>query len=160
MSEESSHSCRHVKADGIRCRASALAGSKYCFFHDPAKAPERRSAQRAGGEARSRGIAVLPEGTPDRPLETAADGMALLREVVNRVLNGKLNPKTATAIGYLINIFLRAVSQHDFEARVALLEEVGTDQRSSPVFPCTHDGSEQFDFRQKSEEGEDEESGQ
>jgi hypothetical protein len=135
MTHKKDRGCQKTKADGSQCEAGAITGSRFCYFHDPSKAHERLVAQRAGGRARSRGIAVLPEGTPDRPLETAADGMALLREVVNRVLTGKLNPKTATAVGYLLNIFLRALSQRDFEARLALLEDVAPDQRASPEAP-------------------------
>jgi hypothetical protein len=34
--------CEKTKRDGQRCRAMAIAGSQYCFFHDPATAKARR----------------------------------------------------------------------------------------------------------------------
>jgi hypothetical protein len=106
--------CQKIKQDGTQCKTRPLTGSRFCFFHDPGKAPERKAAQQAGGRARSRRMAVLPEETPDYPLATAMEGMALIGEVVNKVIRGDLDPKIATTIGYLISIAFRGFSQRGF----------------------------------------------
>ena len=40
--------CRHVKANGLRCRAIAMRGSAFCYFHSRSQQPARalRSADR------------------------------------------------------------------------------------------------------------------
>lgn len=37
--------CKARKQDGSKCEASALAGSEFCFFHDPSRSADRRAAQ-------------------------------------------------------------------------------------------------------------------
>jgi hypothetical protein len=43
--------CSAMTSEQLKCRAPALAGSEFCFFHDPTKAVERRDAQASGGPA-------------------------------------------------------------------------------------------------------------
>jgi hypothetical protein len=40
--------CESLRRDGTRCHARALAGSRFCFSHDPARAPEREAALTRG----------------------------------------------------------------------------------------------------------------
>jgi hypothetical protein len=112
--------CKQTKEDGTPCQTNAMAGSDYCFFHDPAKAAEREAAQRAGGSVGK--TAVLPPDTPDVPLASVADVIALLGRTVNQVRRGQIDPKVANAIGYLTATLLRALEQSDIEKRVAELE--------------------------------------
>jgi hypothetical protein len=47
-------SCAAITKDGAHCKASALVGSEYCYFHDPSPEAEeeRRETQiRAGRRA-------------------------------------------------------------------------------------------------------------
>src|SRR5262245_6837407 len=91
--------CEHTKPDGMRCRAGALPGSPLCYFHDPARAAQRRQGRRAGGKAATRKAAVLPADKPDLALATGRDAAAALGVIANRVLKGELDPKPAgTAI--------------------------------------------------------------
>lgn len=153
--------CKQVKTNGERCRAAVTEGSPFCFFHSPEKADARRSAQRAGGVARTRGSVTMKDATVECPLETAADGLALLGAVTQLLLQGKLEPKRATAVGYLVNIFFRGFSVHNLETRLALLEDVVKNQTAESVIPSAVDSSEQFDFERPSEEeGSDDESDQ
>jgi hypothetical protein len=159
MKDEQNGVCQEIKPDGAQCKARPLTGSSFCFFHEPSKARARLSAQRAGGIARIRGSAEISDGTPDRPLETGADGIALLAEVVNKVLKGKLKPKVGAAIGYLLNVFFRAHAQCDLEARLKVLEEVYEAQRSAAGYQDVPAWTgEQFDFQMKSEGANDEKS--
>jgi len=127
MKSESGRTCTYVKKDGQRCRACALSASLYCFFHDPGKGRERRAARRAGGIARSHPVATLPADSPDRSLATVKDVIALLRDAVNQALRGELNPKTATAVGYLSGILIRALEHHELERQVVELEAIANE---------------------------------
>jgi len=112
--------CKQTKEDGTPCQTNAMAGSDYCFFHDPAKADEREAARRAGGSVGK--TAVLPPDAPDVSLSSVANVIVLLGLTVNQVRRGQIDPKVANAIGYLTATLLRALEQGDIEKRVAELE--------------------------------------
>src|SRR5262245_13145882 len=79
--------CQQVRQDGTPCRATARP-SGFCFAHDPALAAKRTDARRKGGRERSRRAAVLPADTPDLPLSTVGDVVALLGQTLNQVRRG------------------------------------------------------------------------
>lgn len=125
--------CRAAKADGSRCRAAALPGSDFCFFHDPAKADERRAAQSFGG-SRNR-MKTLSADTPDMKIEDSKDVVKLISATINQVRKGEIDPRVANAIGYLANILIKAVEQGDLEGRIADLEAVMKARSNAPGLP-------------------------
>jgi len=122
-----SEQCKHVKADGTRCRARKVHASAYCFFHDPARAAERAAARQAGG--RKGKAAVLPPETPLLPVRTAGDVIELLGETIHQVRTGTLDPRVGNCIGYLSAIVLKATEQGEMEQRLAALEAIVAGQR-------------------------------
>ncbi len=70
--------CMYASPDGKKCGARRTAGSRFCFFHDPAKAEERAAARRAGGLKNK--PAVLPAKTPDLQLVSPQDVTRLIAE--------------------------------------------------------------------------------
>jgi hypothetical protein len=112
--------CSAVKTDGERCHAKALVGSSRCFFHDPESADERIAASRRGGE-KNRPV-TLPPDTPDFPLATANDASSLIGRTINQLLRGQIDPKIATAVGYLVTAKIKATDAGTLERRVAALE--------------------------------------
>jgi hypothetical protein len=48
--------------------------------------------------------------------------LSLLRDTVNRVLRGELDPKAATTVGYLAGLLIRAIEQQADDQRLAELE--------------------------------------
>ena len=65
MNNKGKGGCQTIRHGGRQCKAPAIAGSSYCFFHHPEKGRARKAAQQAGGIARSGRTAVPAEGTPD-----------------------------------------------------------------------------------------------
>ncbi len=124
--------CRHIKPDRSPCRANALHGSDFCFFHDPNSAAEREAARSSGGRERSRRAAVLPADTPDRPLASAADVTGLLAQTINQVRRGEIDPRISNAVGYLAGILLKAKEKDDLEQRMARLEAILARQQTNP----------------------------
>src|SRR5262245_12893118 len=120
MTRQTPLRCQEKKANGAGCMAYALAGSAFCFFHDPAKGAERTAARQAGG--RKHRAVVLPPETPDQPLATVADVVTLLAATINQVRRGALDPKVANTVGYLAALLLKALEESDLAARVAALE--------------------------------------
>jgi hypothetical protein len=116
--------CEHKKRDGERCGARALTGKNSCALHaEPARAAELGSK---GGRRRSMyRPSDLREFTAPK---TAADLRDLLAESIVEIRAGKLDPRIATAVGYLGASYLRALEVSDVEARLSTLE---TNQRSA-----------------------------
>ena len=46
--------CKHIKDDGKKCKAYKMAGSEYCYFHDPKLVKERLAAAARGGKLKAR----------------------------------------------------------------------------------------------------------
>jgi hypothetical protein len=103
--------CTSTKADGTSCRAAALPGSQFCFFHDPTRAAARRKAQSRGGQAHK--MATLPADTPAVKVEDGADVVKLLGVTINQVRRGEIDPRIGNTVGYLSNIVLTATKQCD-----------------------------------------------
>ena len=116
--------CIHRKSDGTPCKAKTLIGSDYCFFHDPNLAVERKAAQVSGGRERARRANVLPAGTPEMPVGTAADIISLIGDTINKVRRGELEVSLANSVGYLAAVVLRAHQRDDVDQRLARLESI------------------------------------
>lgn len=116
--------CQATTQDGTPCQAYAVAGSDYCFHHDPARAAERREARRRGGRARH-GRHIGPVG-PAEPvaLDTMADVAALLKCTIDDTLKLENSLQRARTVGYLANLFIKALEMAALERQVAALERV------------------------------------
>jgi hypothetical protein len=114
--------CKAITKDGTPCQAYALAGSDYCFHHDPAQSAQRCEARSKGGHARH-GRHVGPVGQAEPvELDTMADVAALLRHVINDTLKLENSLQRARTIGYLSGLFLKALDMAALEQRVIALE--------------------------------------
>jgi hypothetical protein len=127
--------CKAKKQNGTDCQAVPLPGSKYCFFHDPAKAEKRREAQSLGG--RHNHMRTLDTDAPDMKIETCHDTIPLLSETINQVRKGQIDPRVANAIGYLANVVIKAVEQSDIEKRIEEIEGIVKTNRPKPELTLT-----------------------
>lgn len=114
--------CKGVKPDGSDCQAATMPGSEFCFFHDPTKATERRSAQSHGGSQNK--VKTLPDAVPDVQVRDCEDVVKLLSETINQVRKGKIDPRVANAVGYLANVLIKAAEQGELEKRITEVEAV------------------------------------
>ena len=112
--------CQARTGDGSGCQAAALAGSDFCFFHDPDRADERREANAAGG--RQGKMKTLAADALDVRVESCQDVVRLISETINQVRRGELDPRVANAIGYLANVLIKAAERGDMEKRLEDLE--------------------------------------
>jgi hypothetical protein len=117
--------CAYRKKDGEPCKAYAREDDQFCFFHSPGSTRDRREAQKAGGTTRGRqNTAIAMREIPDNPLHNSADICGLLSTTINEVRSGRLQPRIATAVGYLANILLAAQEHGPLEDRLSRLETV------------------------------------
>jgi hypothetical protein len=109
--------CQATTQDGTPCQAYALAGSDYCFHHDPARAAERRQARSKGGRARH-GRHISPVGQAEPiVLDTMADVTTLLERAINETLQLENSIQRARTLGYLANLYIKALKMTPFAQR-------------------------------------------
>lgn len=115
--------CEFEKAEGQRCGAPALTGSKLCFFHDPHQAPKRREAQSAGGLASSQGRSPS-EWNPVEPmaLDTIEGILQVVTEQLDELRGLEPSPRKATSLFYGVNILIRLYEVLVLEKRLSEME--------------------------------------
>jgi len=115
--------CEAIKSDGTRCRGTALAGSKWCYPHDPEHREVLRRSGSKGGKLAGRG---RHKSTP-----AAIDGiLEELAEVAEQVRRGKLESRVGAVLAQLHNtrlrgfeVRMRAVEHEQWGAKLAEIEE-------------------------------------
>ncbi len=119
--------CAGFKRDGGQCTATVEPPQRYCWWHDPANAEQRRRA--ASKAARS------------KPNREVASVKGQLQDLADRVLAGTIDRADASVIGQLLNIKLRALEAErkmreteELERRLEELERLadGHEGRRSP----------------------------
>jgi hypothetical protein len=88
--------CRHVKTNGLQCKAAALNGGIWCYFHH--RLHQRHSAFRPT-EA-TRGYLVPGQHIELAALEDRESVQLALSVVINALATGQLDIKRATALLY------------------------------------------------------------
>ena len=87
--------CKGKTPEGADCRAAAVPGSDFCFFHDPDQADKRREAQAFGGSQNR--MKTLDADAPEVKVEDCGDVVALISDTINQVRKGQLDPRAALA---------------------------------------------------------------
>lgn len=108
-----SQRCPALRKDGTQCRGIAIAGSVFCFAHDPTAQENRAKGGRASRRS-ARALRLLPER-----LRPTAD---LLAQALDEVHAGTLDPRAATAMAALASALVRVVQSGELEQRVRDLE--------------------------------------
>lgn len=116
--------CKATTRKGSPCQAWAVEGSRFCFWHDPARAQERRAARAKGGKARH-GRQIGPTGGAEPvKIGSAADTLPILERAVNDLLALENSVNRARAIGYLCGQVVKVFEVTDLQARMEALESV------------------------------------
>ncbi len=112
--------CAGIKKGGARCTNAPMAGSRFCWVHDPDAVDARREASRLGGKAKSnasRARKHLPSG-----LLTTDDLLGLVGLTLRGVLNGKVEPGVGNAVFAGARTYVAVQQATDQEERLAALE--------------------------------------
>ena len=112
----SNEACRARRSDGGVCGAPPGSEGR-CFWHDPARRQEMLEAARIGGSRKSLN---LPMGRPLGPEESRG----VLASVLEAMLEGALDPNTARAAAYILQVERKIAEGDAQERRIAALEEL------------------------------------
>jgi hypothetical protein len=108
--------CKSIRSDGQPCGAPP-GETGYCFWHDPERRHEMIAASRKGG---SRRAMPLPESHPLTPEEARGFVASLL----GALLEGAIDPTTARAAGYLLQVDRGIAAGEALEKRLAAIENL------------------------------------
>ncbi len=117
-----SKQCKYNAEDGTKCKGYAITDSQYCLSHDPDKQEERLARAQKGGMAQE--YQSLDLQLPPLTVGSAGDIIKASIQLVNELRTGKVPPKIATTIGYLLGIALKAIEVSEVEQRIGTIERV------------------------------------
>ncbi len=121
--------CQAIARSGRPCSSPPLAGSSWCWIHDPAAGEARREASRKGGHARSN-QARARKRIPDAMGTDELNGYLSL--LFKGVIGGRIEPKVGTAAATIARAMLEVRSASEIEDRLAELEKAaGLDGRKT-----------------------------
>lgn len=110
--------CQFIKPDKTQCKANAINGDVFCFWHSAKMKEKREQAIRDGGNSPKRSY-----GKSDQvSISNTQDVLKLIEETINDLRRNQTSTKLATAIGYLSGIALKTIEQGDFEKRLEVIE--------------------------------------
>jgi hypothetical protein len=90
--------CRHIKTNGLQCRAAALADASLCYFHT--RLHQRHAPYRQTDISRAYLHITPGQNIELCPLEDRESVQLALSTVINALATGQLDVKRATAILY------------------------------------------------------------
>jgi len=123
--------CAHQRENGRGCGGYAITDSSFCYAHTPGLENERTEARRRGGQVGK--PAALPACTPDVPVRTHDDIVALLEMTINDVRAGRIDPRVANSIGTLASIGRVVIDQANLAVQVQAIEAVLSPTRREAV---------------------------
>jgi hypothetical protein len=112
-------SCTFVKPDGTLCKAFAIKGTKFCYFHSVAITEQGRKASSEGGKkGGGRPKDPLPPSARLYRFEKIQHVVELLQETANRMLagcDGAIDHKMGTALAVVGGQILKALGTMKLE---------------------------------------------
>lgn len=118
--------CKFVKSGGENCRALAIKGGDYCFFHEKSLKDQRLESAAKGGMTPKRVFKSLPAVA----LTDSKSVVELLATTINEVRNGDLDIRIANCIGFLSGHLLKAMEQSDIVMRLQIMERTISEKKS------------------------------
>lgn len=116
--------CTATNRHGKPCEAYAVAGSEFCFAHDPTLRAKRKEARSAGGKARHRRHITWADDDLRAAvrIRSVADVLALLERATVDELRLENSHNRNRTIASLATAALRALEVGELEQRIAALE--------------------------------------
>ena len=110
--------CHATRNDGQPCTTPVVSTGRYCFGHDPDLAAKRAEARRRGGANRANRVR-LAKIMPVRLIPVWEQ----LEQALADVLDGRLEPRQASAAASLGRALVAVLQAGEFEERLRKLEE-------------------------------------
>jgi hypothetical protein len=136
--------CKSKKQNGQPCGARPVAGSEFCYFHDPTSSPSRREAQSRGGRAKPPRLQIRPLPPFELDLRDPSKIREMLTYAANRLIRREMDPKEVHALAHLVQCALQAYDVGDLQKKLAQLERLQNTESGIPSI----DDEESFLFEE------------
>jgi hypothetical protein len=113
--------CKGKTKSGAPCGMAPLAGSKFCFTHDPTSAAARALAHKTGGERTRADHGSDGAQVPQAP-RTINDAMIILDYTLRELLPLENSIQRARTLIALVAGYIDALKVGEIEARLAAIE--------------------------------------
>lgn len=110
--------CTFIRPNKTQCKAKAVQGDEFCFWHSEKMREKRTQAVHDGGNSPKRSYGRNDVVT----IANTQDVLKLIEQTINDLRGNKTSTKLATAIGYLSGIALKTIEQGDIEKRLEVIE--------------------------------------
>jgi len=118
--------CIFVKNNGENCGALAMINSEFCYFHNPDIEAERLETKRNGGKQK---VLVMNGTFKPVKLDNIKQVTKFYGDLINNVMNGSIDLRIATGIGYLLNGLLKSMELSELEERLNKIENETSDNK-------------------------------
>jgi hypothetical protein len=108
--------CRAFRTDGSPCGAPP-SESGFCYWHDPERREQMLEASKKGGSRKS---LTLPEAAP----LVGNEARAILAAVLIGLLDGAIDPTTARAVAYIMQVERKILETDELERKLEALEDI------------------------------------
>ena len=125
--------CRHIKADGSKCRAAAIHQTDWCWFHSD------RQRIATPGQPDSAAEATAEAILPPRLIEDRASIQLALSDLYNALAANKISPRRASTMTYILQCASRnCKNSDDITSPRATAEVTLTNEGhlAGPLKPC------------------------
>lgn len=110
--------CQFIKSDKTECKAEAIKGDVFCFWHSDKTKDKREKAISEGGQSPKRNYGREDEIS----ISNTSDVLKLIEQTINDLRGNKTSTRIANALGYLAGIALKTIEQGDIQKRLEVLE--------------------------------------
>lgn len=114
--------CSFIKKDLTRCKAFVVAGSLYCLSHDIEMKEVKHEAVQKGGQADS--YKKLDLKLPPFEITQPQDVTKAVVQTINELRDGKLPPRVANTIGYLLGIVIKAFEVAELDDKIEAIDRI------------------------------------
>ncbi len=105
-----------------RCQAYSVEESDFCLSHDPNQKDEKLAAVRKGGQADS--YQSLKLSLPAFTIKEPQDVVPAVIQTINELREGKLPPRIANTVGYLLGVALKAFEVAEIDDKIEAIDRI------------------------------------
>lgn len=119
--------CSYILTNGQQCGAFAMDDSDFCLNHNPLAKDLKIAAVKKGGLSPKKRRHI---NLPAIPIHNKQDVIPFLISVINEVRTGKLDNKTANALGYVGGMLIKAYEMTEMEERLEKIETLVLERKT------------------------------
>jgi hypothetical protein len=113
--------CKRTKKNGETCKARALIGTNYCYFHSNIiSKKEKKEVRSRGGKHKL----IKCTGLQQNEINSIQDVKKLLSSIINGIISNEIDIRAGTSISYICSNLIKCIEVSEIEKRIEILEKI------------------------------------